>query len=248
MEKENLQQENEEMKKIISAKSELLSLSAHQLRTSLSALKWTFKMFLDGDVGELAPEQQALIKKASDSNERMIALVSDILTLNKTDAGTLPYHIEEFNIVSLIDETLFEFIGESYKRGIEIIFLKPDSPIPNISADREKIRVVFENIIENALKYSSKGDKIFISINIRDAEVEIAVKDNGIGIKEDEASKIFTKFFRTSEAEQKDTVGTGLGLFTTKNIVEHHNGKIWFESVSNNGSTFFVTLPIKHNG
>ena len=122
-----------------------------------------------------------------------------------------------------------------------IILIQPSA---KIEADEEKIRVVFQNLIENAIKYSDKGDKVFISLHAIDDGIEFSVKDTGIGISENEKDKIFNKFFRTDNAKTKDSIGSGLGLYTTKNIVERHNGKIRFES-NTNGTTFFVDLPLQ---
>ena len=101
-------------------------------------------------------------------------------------------------------------------------------------------------MIENSIKYSDQNDKIIISLRYNKEEnyIEFSVHDSGIGIKEEDQKNIFNKFFRAKNATEKDMVGSGLGLFTTKSIVEKHKGKIWFESIPNSGTTFFVKLPI----
>ncbi len=241
---EKLKIENEELKKQNSVKSDLISISAHQLRTSLSALKWILKMFLDKDIGPITNEQESFINKAYISNERMIALVNDMLTLNHAEEIALSFKFEKVDLVKLVEEITFEFSGESSKKHIELIFLRPDADVLEISCDREMIRVVFQNLIENAMKYSNDGDKVILSMQQRNDNVEISVRDTGIGITDDEKSKIFEKFFRADNAKEKDPVGSGLGLFTSKNIVEHHKGKIWFDSNEKSGTTFYLSLPI----
>lgn len=241
---ENLQKEVESLKNANAVKSDLISISAHQLRTSLSALKWILKMFLDKDVGTLSSEQESLIQKASESNDRMIALVNDMLTLSHTEETALSFKLAPTDLVKLFEQTLFEFSGESHKKQIELVFLKPDTHSANVNCDPEMIRVVFQNLTENAIKYSNAGDKVVISIKENSDTLEISVHDNGIGISDEEQKNIFSKFFRAENAKKKDTIGSGLGLFTVKKIVEHHNGKIWFESHKDKGTTFFVSLPI----
>ena len=245
-EMEKLKEENSRLTKINSVKTDLISISAHQLRTTLSAIKWILKMFTDGDVGKLTNEQDNFIKKASESNERMISLVTDLLTLNHTDNAEIPFNPTKTNITELAEHTVFEFSGETHKKGIDLIFLKPEAEIPYLNCDKEMIRVVLQNLIENAIKYSRLGDKIFLSIkhNAVTNSIEISVHDTGIGINKEDQPNIFNKLFRASNAIQKDSVGSGFGLFTTKNIVEKHNGKISFESSLGNGTTFFVVLPI----
>lgn len=242
---EKLKKENEELRKMNGLKSDWISISAHQLRTSLSAIKWILKMFLDKDFGIMTPEQDGFMRKAYDSNERMLTLVNEMLSLNHVEQTSLRYDFIPTDIITLIESVLFDFTGESYKKGVEVIFLKPDTAIPSIELDVEKIRVVIQNLIENAIKYSVKRDRVIISVHEKEGLVEISVKDTGIGIPKTEQSKIFNKFYRATNAQAKDTIGSGLGLYTTKGIIEKHGGKMWFESNENQGSTFFFSLPIK---
>lgn len=244
MDKEELAKDNEKLKEIIELKSDLISISAHELRTSLSALKWMFAMFLDRDLGEITSEQESFLKKAYESNERMIKLVSETLTASKLEDATITYKFERSDIIKLLEDVIFEFTGESHKQGIDIIFLKPSEIIPEINIDPSKIRVVLQNLIENAIKYSNKGDKIFISIHPKSDQIEFSVRDTGIGIKKEDEDKIFSKFFRAENAKEKAVIGSGLGLMVTKKIVEHHGGKIWFENNENGGVTFYFTLLV----
>lgn len=238
--------QNDELTKMNEIKSDLISISAHQLRTSLSALKWILKMFTDKDLGEITPEQESFIKRALTSNERMIILVNDLLTLNHTEDTIIKFNLKKINILDLIDETIFEFSGETRKKNIDLIFLKPEENIPMVEGDSEMLRVVIQNLVENSIKYSDQSDKIFISLrhNQKDNSVEFSVRDTGIGITKEDQQNIFNKFFRASNAKDKDNMGSGLGLFTTKNIVEKHKGKIWFESTESVGTIFFVSLPL----
>lgn len=239
-----LVEENEDLKKQNAVKSDLISISAHQLRTSLSAMKWILKMFLDGDFGALNPEQESFIKKAMESDDRMIRLVNEMLSINHAEDTLEAMHREKTDLVKLMDEVYFDFMGESHKRGIEIIFLRPETSIKEISVDKEKIRVVFQNLIENAIKYSNTGGKVFVNIIEKDGNIEISVRDNGIGISDHDKPNIFGKFYRTDNAKKQDSVGSGLGLFTTAKIVEKHGGKIWFDSKIDNSTTFYISLPI----
>lgn len=224
-------------------KHEAVPVLAHQLRTSLSAMKWILKMFLDGDVGTLTPEQHGFIDKAYSANERMIALVSEMLALSKVGGSGMKLNKEEANIIKLMDDALFDFTSESFKKGIEVIFLKPTEHMKKLSIDTGKIRFVVQSLIENAIKYSDKGDRIVIAVEEKGDTVELSFKDTGIGIPANEQPKIFEKFFRAQNACEKEEIGTGLGLFTAKNIVEKHGGKMRFESKENEGTTFYFTLP-----
>lgn len=238
-----LKAENERLRAENAVKSELISVSAHSLRTSLTSMKWILKMFIDGDFGTLAPEQMNFIQKAFDSDDRMIRLVNEMLSINHAEDSLDSMKVEPTDIVKLLDEVVFDFTGESYKKGIELIFLKPTQAPAPINADQEKLRVVFQNLIENAIKYSEKGGRVFVSVGEDAQGTKISVRDTGIGIARGDQAKIFGKFFRADNAKAQDAVGSGLGLYTTQKIVERHGGKIWFESTPGEGTTFFVTVP-----
>lgn len=245
MDIKELQEEVEKLRQLCSVKADIVSISVHQIRTSLSALKWIIKMFLDGDLGKLTAEQENLMRKAYEGNDRAISVASELLLVNKTE-GILEkkYVFSKVDIVELIDSTVFDFSGETHNKGIEIIFLKPETKLRHANADKEKIRVVIQNLIENAVKYSDMHGKIFITIKELNGMIQISVKDTGVGISEEGKSKIFEKFYRDPEAQKKEIIGTGIGLFTTKKIVEANGGKIWFESSKGEGTTFFFTIPI----
>ncbi len=239
-----LEKENSRLQKLNDLKSNWISISAHQLRTSLSAIKWILKMFLDGDFGQLNGDQKSFMQKAYDSNERMVEMVTEMLTLNHTDSVALTYSYQPRDLLALVDETMFDFTSESYKKGIQLLFARPSEKIPLIPIDLEKIRVVLQNLIENAIKYSEAGDKVIVSITMDDKNVTVSVKDTGIGIPEAERAKIFEKFFRAENAREKDSIGSGLGLFTSKTIIENHTGKLWFENMES-GTNFCFSLPLQ---
>jgi two-component system, NtrC family, sensor histidine kinase KinB len=241
---EKLKKENEQLKNSNEVKSDLISISAHQLRTSLSALKWILKMFLDEDLGKLTNEQNSFIRKAYNSNERMTTLVNDLLTLSHTEDAKISYSFKKVDLLYLVEQTLFDFSGETKKKNIELIFLKPDATMPQVNCDEEMIRVVLQNLIENAIKYSNPEGKVFVSLKQDGDKAQVSVRDTGIGIKEEDKNSIFKKFYRAPNAIKKDSIGSGLGLFTTKNIVDHHKGKIWFENTEGDGTTFYFFLPI----
>ncbi len=240
----HLKEENSRLYKQNQIKSEWISIAAHQLRTSLSAIKWILKMFLDSDFGKLTDEQGSFMQKAYDSNERMLALVQEMLSLNHTEDATLHYDIKPNNLIHIIESTVFDFTSESFKKNIQLLVLPTTKTIGLVPFDKEKIRVVIQNLIENAIKYSRPGDKIFVTVNSTDTDVVVSVKDTGIGIPKEEQEKIFQKFFRATNAKSKEEIGSGLGLYTTKTIIEQHGGKLWFESTEGEGTQFHVSLPL----
>ncbi|MEK7572649.1 MAG: HAMP domain-containing sensor histidine kinase [Patescibacteria group bacterium] len=240
-----LQEENEKLIKRQSIKADLMSVGAHQIRTSLSAIKWIIKMFIDGDLGKLTAEQENLMRKAYEDNDRAIGIVTELLQANKIDdVIEKKYSFSEVNIIELIESSIFDFSGEAFAHKVEIIFLKPEMKLPTINADKDKFPIVLQNLFENAIKYSNQYGKVFIALREKDGFVEVSVKDMGIGISEKGKKNIFEKFYRDTTAKEKESAGSGIGLFTAKKIIEDHGGKIWFESGKGEGTTFFFTIPI----
>ena len=229
-------------------KTEFVSLAAHQLRTPLSAIKWTLKMLLDGDLGGITEEQKSFIEKTYSSNERMIALINDLLSVARIEEGRYLYKPVLSDIELMIEFVINSYKEESKKRGIEVRFEKPEKKLPLVLVDAEKMRLAIQNLFDNAIRYSRPGGKVTVSLKGAKKEVEVSIKDIGVGIPENQKERVFTKFFRAANVMRIDTEGSGLGLFITKNIIEAHGGKIWFESEENKGSTFHFSLPTQAAG
>lgn len=241
---DNLKEKIEQLEKLSAFKSDVISISAHELRTSLTALRWINEMMLKGDTGELTGEQRNFIEKQKLSIERMLGLVQEMLNINHTETAGLTYTFKNIDIVEIIEGVMFDFIGESYKKSIETVFIKPTEKIKKVKADPDKIRVVIQNLIENAIKYSESGDKVIVSAGVEGDFVRISVKDSGIGIPEEDKPQIFGKFYRGEKAKAEHSFGSGLGLYTAKKIIEAHGGEMSFDSKDDQGTTFFFTLPI----
>jgi len=226
-------------------KTEFVSLSAHQLRTPLSAIKWTLRMLLDGDVGEITKEQKDLLEKTYRSNERMINLINDLLNVARIEEGRYVYRPIFADIEKIIQSVIDSFKTEIEIKNIKFKFNKPIEKLPEILMDVEKMKLVIENLLDNAIRYTLSGGEVTVSITRGIKEAEFKVQDSGVGIPEDQQKRIFSKFFRGANIMRMETEGTGLGLFITKNIIEAHGGKIWFESKEGKGTTFYFTLPIR---
>ena len=224
-------------------KSEFVSVSAHQLRTPLASIKWSLETLLRG--GKLNEYQQTIVKKAFSSAERMLTIVNDLLNVVKIEEGRYVYRKTPINFEDLVKSKI-EFFEEKIKeKQIQFEFRILSKKLPKVKVDPEKIGLVIENLLDNAIRYNLIGGTITISLDLKNGEIEFSIKDSGIGIPENEKSNIFQKFFRASNAIKKEPEGSGLGLFVAKNIVEAHGGKIWFESEEGRGTTFYFTIPIK---
>ncbi len=227
-------------------KTEFVSIAAHQLRTPLSAIKWTLKMLLDGDLGKITSEQRDFLLKTYKSNERMVHLISDLLNATRIEEGRFIYKPRRQNVIEIAEEAISPISDLAKRKGVEFKFQKPEEIIPHIKIDGEKISIVFQNLTENAIHYTSKGGAVKMSASLRKKKGDILfkVEDTGIGISKEQQKRVFSRFFRGANAVKSETEGTGLGLYITKNIVEAHKGKIWFESGEEKGSIFYFTLPL----
>jgi len=227
-------------------KTEFVTISAHQLRTPLSAIKWTVRMLLDGDVGELTDEQTEFLKKAYQSNERMVNLVNDLLNVTRIEEGRYLYNPEELDMIELIEKTIIPLKEIAERKNLKFEFLKPKEKEIKVRVDKEKISLAISNLVDNAINYTKEGKiSIQFEYDSKDKQVKFSVKDTGIGISEEQQKRLFSKFFRGINAIKAETEGTGLGLFIAKNIIEAHGGRIWFESEEGKGTTFYFTLPLK---
>lgn len=228
-------------------KTEFVSLAAHQLRTPLSAIKWTLDMLLNGDLGEITEEQRDFIGKTYQSNERMINLINDLLDVTRIEEGKYLYKPALTNFENIVQFVVNSSREESQRKKLTLDFKKPLLKLPKIVVDVEKIRLVVQNLLENTIKYTPSGGKITVSLkHLKEKkEIELQIQDTGVGIPKDQQERVFTKFFRAANVMKLDTEGSGLGLFISKNIVEAHGGRIRFESEEGKGTTFYLNLPIK---
>lgn len=233
-------------KRVQRMKTEFVSVAAHQLRTPLSGIKWTLKMLLEEELGELNEQQREFVEKTYKSNQRMISLINDLLNVSRIEEGRYVYEPEVTSLENIVREVLGNLEEEITQGDIELVFDKPEEPT-SIKVDTEKLRLAVKNLIDNAVRYSPEGGRVEVTIKQKKEEVQFSVEDSGIGIPEEQQDRIFSKFFRASNATHKQTEGSGLGLFITKNIIESHEGEIWFESESGEGTTFYFTLPNAEN-
>jgi signal transduction histidine kinase len=240
----DLMKAHRDLERIDEMKSEIISVVAHQLRTPLSAVKWTLKMLTDGDAGSISPEQKTMLMKAYDSNERMISLVNDMLSADRMESGKFRYRFFPIQIEDLIENVITEILPKANERGVGIRFLRPVDPFPRVTIDPDKIREVLQNLIDNAVKYSRRGGVVVVGIQREEKSLLCLVTDQGIGIPKADQEKIFGRFFRAQNALRVETDGSGLGLFIVRGIIQRHGGDVSFESEEGKGTTMKFRLPL----
>ncbi|MDO8555046.1 MAG: HAMP domain-containing sensor histidine kinase [bacterium] len=220
------------------AKSEFLTVASHQLRTPLSELKWSLSALKEDQT--IPDTANKSIVKTIGSVDNIIKIASDILIASEQTRDESKYQMAPADLIVVISEIIGNLNDLSKRKNVNIRF--NDHPMKIILAmDQEKLRLALNNIVDNAVRYSRDCD---INIVVKEAqEILIEITDIGIGIPSDQQDRIFTKLFRARNAISLEPNETGLGLFIAKNIIEKHNGRIWFVSSENKGTTFFVALP-----
>lgn len=221
--------------------NQFITIVTHKFRTPLTSIRWTIDM-LQKDLTLL--EKKDLLIEMQKANERLMEIVDLMVSFAKFDKK-LEY---AFAAVSLREIIIFSLNKYSVMaRGKNIKFsIESDKDLPLVIIDKDKIQFVVDMLIDNAIKYTPKDGSIKVSFDMDNKFITLKVADSGIGFNFFEGKKLFKHFFRSEKAKTMDTDGLGLGLYTAKKIVNHHNGKIRAVSPGlNKGSTFYLQLPIK---
>jgi signal transduction histidine kinase len=224
---------------------EMIALTAHQLSAPLASIKWSLEMLLNGDFGRLSEEQKIVVKRAFEKDDQLIYLIDDLLNASKIDDKKFLLDKKLCSIEEIAVSAADFYKAEIEKKKIKFRLTKLSEKIPLTMADEQKIKLAVQNLFDNAIKYTPAGGEITASIRNLGKYIEFRIKDSGIGILKSQQNRIFNKFFRGKNAIKHDPMGYGLGLFFVKNIISAHGGKVWFKSKNNEGSTFYLTLPVR---
>lgn len=223
------------------AKDEFIALASHQLRTPATAVKQFLGLILQGFAGELSEPQRKMLTSANDSNDRQIDIINDLLQVARIDGGKVKLNMEEVDIGVLLSRAAEEMRGTVEERRQKIDLSTSSAHFAKV--DPIKMRMVLENLLSNASKYSPPGKRIEASIGHDGGYVSVTIKDEGVGIAPQDISKLFKKFSRIDNPLSLIVGGTGLGLYWAQKIVELHGGTIHVESKPGQGSSFIVSIP-----
>ncbi len=224
-------------------KDSFLSVAAHQLRTPLGSMRWSMELLLNGDLGELPPDAKEAVTQLYDNSQRMVMLVNDLLDVSRIDQNKGKEEKKTVDVISVIRDAVASLAAEAEKRSVTVHLSVPEASVPGIMAPPKRLYEAFENLISNGIKYNRKDGRLDIAVTQDDKGIEVMIKDTGIGIPKDDQSKIFSKFFRASNAVLKETEGSGLGLSVVKSYLEEADARIFFESVEEVGTTFMIRFP-----
>lgn len=231
------------LKEVDQMKDEFISIASHELRTPITTLKGFVSMAIEGDYGDLNEQGQKGFKIMEASINRLGNLVEDLLNVSRIEQNRLIIKKQALDTKAILESLVEEFALRMEEKGLK--FKKDISDdLPKIWADEDRFRQVVINLMGNAVKYTKKGEIELIAKATDKNFVTITVKDSGIGMTAQERQKLFEKFYRIQSDDTKGIIGTGLGLWITKQIVELLGGKIYVDSIKHVGSQFYFTVPI----
>lgn len=231
-----------ELKELENLKSDFISTVSHEFKTPLMSLIMGTSLMMEENLGTLNKEQLEVMCAIKEDGEKLSDLVNNLFQISKVEYSNDIFKIEACSIREIIEASYRTFLKAAEEKGVKLYYEMEDN-LPKVLGDFEKLVWVINNIIVNALKFTSEGDEVSIKAFVSQEKMCISVHDTGIGISEEYIDKIFIKFFSV-DAYGNNKKGTGLGLSICKEIVEAHAGEIWCESQVGAGSTFTFTIPI----
>ncbi len=240
----DLQSANNQLKALDLARAEFISIASHQLRTPPATVKWYLGAVLHGDYGKLGPSVKEILGKTERTNNLLISLIEDMLNVSRIERGKLEFLFAKTDVKDLAQITHEQLVPLAMEKKHTLTFSAPKIKLPEIMTDKEKLRQVMNNMIDNAIKYTPAGGKIEVSIKRVKDDIVFSVTDNGKGISPEDKEVIFSKYSRGKESIHQ-SAGLGLGMYVAQVIIEQHKGRIWAESDGpGKGSKFIFSIPI----
>ncbi|QQZ10334.1 two-component system histidine kinase PnpS [Heyndrickxia vini] len=233
-----------DIRRLEKMRSEFVANVSHELKTPITSLKGFAETLLDGAMYD--PEiAKSFLTIIHDESERLHRLITDILHLSKIEQHQLPFHPEPLNATDVIYETVDTLQEEINKKQL-ILKLPTKKPVI-IDAEKDRLQQIILNLVANAVTYTPDKGTIEIGIDEKEDQINLTIKDTGIGISQEELPRIFERFYRVDKARSRNSGGTGLGLAIVKHLVESHHGSIQVESEEGKGTQFTITLPKKQS-
>lgn len=229
-------------------KHEFVSIVAHQFRTPLTGTRWVLEALSSGDAGALTQNQIDLLEKGKISSDQLSDVLNDLLSMVQAEEGKFKHSPKDVEIVALMQDTARKYKELAQEKGITFEYETKMKAL-TLPLDAERFALAVGSILMNAITYTPRGGSIKLAMKSLDNVLHIKVKDTGIGISKDDIPKLFTKFSRGKNALLVHPDGSGIGLYVAKNIIDKHEGRIWYEPEEEKGSVFHIELPVNtiHN-
>ena len=245
--KRKIELQNIKLKKLDELKSSFLNVTSHELRTPITPIKGYLQMLLNQKIGSITKEQKKILKIIQRNTNRLDHLIQDILDISRLESDTMRFIPEKTDVKTMVEETVETMQSSADVKNIKInLELKDD--IPELTIDKERIKQVIINLLNNAIKFSPDNSSINVKVRREKDDILFEVQDFGRGVPEDKQIKIFETFYQVDSKGDRKFGGVGLGLSISKGIIQAHSGDIWVESTLDTGSTFRFTLPLEPVG
>ena len=225
------------------SKSEFVSIVSHELKLPMTSIKGYSDLMLTGATGQLNENQNNFLTTIRNNVNRMATLVSDLADISRIESGNLRLEPKAVTVADVIDEVV-SLTKTQVEQKQQQLAIDVSKELPKAWCDRNRLSQILTNLISNANKYTPENGIIQVQAHLMDDMIQIAVKDNGLGMTGEDQQKLFSTFFRSTDEKVREAPGTGLGLSITKNLIELQGGKIWFESEYRKGTAFYFTVPV----
>jgi two-component system phosphate regulon sensor histidine kinase PhoR len=230
-----------QLKRLERVRSEFFGNVSHELRTPIFSLQGFLETLMEGAVDD--PQvNRVFLKKAYDHAVRLNTLLEDLITISHIESGEMRMSFRYFNLHEFLEDIIGQYTTRAERSGVRLALDPSCDPTVEVLGDRERLQVVFENLLENAIKYNKPDGEVVVAYAKQNGSVRITVADTGVGIAEEHLPRIFERFYRVDKNRSREVGGTGLGLAIVKHIVEAHGSKVTVQSTVGKGSTFSFTL------
>jgi two-component system phosphate regulon sensor histidine kinase PhoR len=231
-----------ELRKLERVRRDFVANVSHELKTPLTAIQGFAETLLAGAIDD--PKNRVrFLEIILDHSRRLARLTDDLLRLSKMDADRLDLEVQRLGVTHFVESCVETAQRPAAEKDLRIS-VNLQERLPDIAADRRRLAEVLQNLLDNAIQYTSPGGQVMLSASADRGEVKFTVSDTGIGIPQADQPRIFERFYRVDAARSREVGGTGLGLAIAKHLVEAHGGRIWVESEVGQGSQFYFTVPI----
>lgn len=238
---ESVEQIHQRDMEISRVKSDFISTAAHQLRTPLTGIRWALEAL---EKESLTENQKSLVENAKSKSKDLVAIVGTLLDISSIESGKHKYTFSKVDLLALVNEVVADFTVQAAEGKVLLSIVPPEEALPLAHADREQVKWVLNNLVENGIRYTPQGGSVQVSLDAFPERVQVHVRDTGIGITPKDRNNIFERFYRADNAIAKENKGNGLGLYIARTIATDHGGDLDFSPNKNGpGTTFTLSLP-----